>query len=184
MRFSRAVPRAVPTMIRSGVAAGTWSMRAAVCGVTRRHTKVTPTEFQIAFASSSPRGTRRAGMSVISVTVMTSGGSGEGVEAAAASDVASAAAARLVVRIAGIDGQNQQKFDVRKRDERTALNLEIDRNNVLRERCAVLRNRHVTVVCLVRVERCPIRERDHQRRIVRPRRPHYVLPNLQIEDAV
>src|SRR3954465_7614283 len=124
MRFSRAVPRAVPMMIRSGGAAGTWSMRAAVCGVTRRHTKVTPTEFQIAFASSSTRGTRRAGMSVISVTVMTSGGSGEGVEAAA-SDVASAAAARLVISIAAIDGQNQQKFDVRKRDERTALNLEI-----------------------------------------------------------
>src|SRR3954467_8661638 len=183
MRFSRAVPRAVPMMIRSGVAAGTSSMRAAVCGVTRPHTKVTPTELQIAFASSSTRGTRRAGMSVISVTVMTSGGSGEGVEAAA-SDVASAAAARLVISIAAIDGQNQQKFDVRKRDERTALNLEIDRNNVLRERCAVLRNRHVTVVCLVRVERCSIRERDHQRRIVRSRRPHHVLTNLQIEDAV
>src|SRR3954452_9781144 len=184
MRFSRAVPRAVPMMIRSGVATGTWSMRAAVCGVTRRHTKVTPTEFQIAFASSSTRGTRRAGMSAISVTVMTSGGSGEGVDAAAASEVASAAAARLVISIAAIDGQNQQKFDVRKREERTALNLEIDRNNVLRERRAVLRNRHVALVFLVRVERCAIRERDDQRRIVRSRRPHHVLTNLQIEDAV
>src|SRR3954454_15680983 len=184
MRLSRAVPRAVPMMIRSGVAAATWSMRAAVCGETRRHTQVTPTEFQIAFVSSSTRGTRRAGMSVISVTVMTSGGSGEGVEAAAASDVARAAAERVVMRIAAIEGQNKQKFDVRKRYERTALNLEIDRNNVLRERCSVLRNRHVTVVCLVGVERCPIRERDHQRRIVRSRRPHHVLTNLQVDDPV
>ena len=90
-------------------------------------------------------------MSVISVTVMTSGGSGEGVEAAAASDVASAAAARLVISIAAIDGQNQQKFDVRKRDERTALNLEIDRHDVVAERHAMLRNGHVTRMPLIRV---------------------------------
>src|SRR4029079_9792233 len=124
------MPRAVPMTIRSAVAAGTWSIRAAACGETRRHTNVTPAAFQIAFASSSTRGTRRAGISVISGTVTTSGGSGEGVEAAA-SDVASAAAARLVISIAAIDGRNQQKFDVRKRDERTVLNLEIDRDDVL-----------------------------------------------------
>jgi hypothetical protein len=99
---------------------------------------VTPAALQIAFASSSARGTRRAGISVISVTVMTSGGSGDGVEAAAASEVASATAARLVIGIAAIDGQNPQKFDVRNCDERTRLNLEIDRYNMLRERCAIL----------------------------------------------
>jgi hypothetical protein len=89
-----------------------------------------------------------------------------------------------VISIAAIDGQNQQKFDVRNCDERTRLNLEIDRYNVLRERCAILRNRDVTVVFLVRVERRPIGERDDERRIVRSRRPHHVFTNLQVDHAV
>src|SRR3954447_9857382 len=115
MRFSRPVPRAVPITIRSEVVvAGTWSMRAAACGVIRRQTKLTPTVFQIAAASSSTRGISRGGISVVSVTVMTSGGSGEAVEAAASVEAIATAAARLaVISIAAIDGRNQQKFDVR-----------------------------------------------------------------------
>jgi len=51
-----------------------------------------------------------------------------------------------------IDGRRRRKFDVRNREERTLLNLEIDRDDVLAEAGAELRDRDVTRVFLIRVE--------------------------------
>src|SRR5262245_44442732 len=118
---------------------------AAVRG-TRRQTNATPVGFQIASASSSTRDMSDGETSASAVIVMTTGG-GADVRETAAGDAASAAAARLVMIsiLPAIDGRDHQKFDVRIRDERTPLNLEIDRHDVLRKRDAELRNRDVPI---------------------------------------
>ena len=61
-----------------------------------------------------------------------------------------------------VDAGNRQKFDVRIRDERTVLNVEIDRYDVLAEADTELCNRHVVLILLVGVERRAIRKRNRQ----------------------
>src|SRR6185295_2389715 len=132
-RLSCDTPCPSPMTMRSApVPGGGGSRRVAVARGTGRQTNVTPEARQIASASSSTRETSdgRTSASVTTVTII--GGDAAGCEAASAVQTASAAAARLVMIsiLPAIDGRDWQKFDVRNRDERTLLNLEIDRDNV------------------------------------------------------
>src|SRR5258708_26180305 len=91
--------------------------------------------------------------------------------AAKAVDASSAMAVVVAISImSAIDGRDRQKFDVRNREERTVSNVEIDRDDVLAEADAELRDGDVPIVRLIRVERRAIRERDREARVVRPRR--------------
>jgi hypothetical protein len=83
-----------------------------------------------------------------------------------------------------VDGRDRQKFDVRIREERTVLNLEIDRDDVVAEADAELRDRHVTLVLLVGVERGAIWKRNREAGVVGARRMDDVLANLQVDDPV
>ena len=82
-----------------------------------------------------------------------------GAPAATSVDANSATTAVVAISImSAIDGCDRQKFDVRNREERTVLNLEIDRYDVFAELDAELRDRHVPIVLLIGVERGAIRE--------------------------
>src|SRR5262249_16849738 len=116
----------------------------------------------------------------------TTGGGADVSETTAADDAASAAAARLVMIsiLPAIDGRDHQKFDVRIRDERTPLNLEIDLDDVIRKRDAELRDWDVAIVPLIRVERGTIGKGNHQRGVIGSRRSDDILANLQVDHAV
>src|SRR6185295_5533262 len=76
------------------------------------------------------------------------------------------------------------KFDVRNREERTVLNVEIDRDDVIRQAHTELGDRHVALVLLICVERGAVGKRDRQAGVVRARRADDVLTHLQIDHAV
>src|SRR5262249_10575134 len=143
-------PRDMPIMIRSPCSAPPTlrSSRVESRSPTRRHSKVRPAACQSASASSSTRETSDGVTSTAVLTVTIIGGGADVGASAAPGETASAAAARLVMIsiLPAIDGRNHQKFDVRKRQERTPLNLEIDRDDVVRQRHAELRNRDMPVV--------------------------------------
>src|SRR5580765_4236849 len=130
--------------------------------VARRQTISNPPGRQIAEVSARMRETSEAVMPGPEKTLMTIGGSMTDVESprvstgSGANEAAAISAAARPVAISimpAIDGIDRQKFDVRIRDERTVLNVEIDRYDVLAEADAELRDRHVALVLLVGVER-------------------------------
>src|SRR5438874_4266373 len=86
--------------------------------------------------------------------------------------------------LSAIDDRRRRKFDVRNRQQRTVLNLKIDRDNVFAKGHSELRNWDVARMFLVRVERCAIDERDRQAGIVRTRRSDDIGANLQAGNAV
>src|SRR5882724_7735430 len=93
-----------------------------------------------------------------------------GAAAPAANAVEATSAIATVVATSimpAIDGCDRQRFDVRNRKERTVLNLEIDRDDLLAEADAELRDRHVAFVRLIRVERRAVRKRDRKAAIER-----------------
>src|SRR5258706_8561766 len=98
--------------------------------------------------------------------------------------VSAMASAVAVSILSAIDGCGSRKFDGRNREERTSLNLEIDRYDVLTKGHTELRNRDVARILLVGVERGAIGERDRQPRVVRAGRSHDVGANLQARDSV
>src|SRR5438874_9925653 len=159
---------------------------AALAPGVRRQMNVTPVGCQIASASCSTIETSTGGRSTATSTVTTIGGSAAARGAAPAIAAAKAMAPRLVTTsiLSAVDGRDRQKFDVRNREERTRLNLEIDRDDVVGNGNAVLRDRDVAVVLLIRVERRAIPEPDDERRVVRARRSDDILANLQLDDAV
>jgi hypothetical protein len=164
-----------------------------VRGAARRQTIAKPLGRQIADASSSRRDSSDADTFGAATTVTTIGGAELDVDSAGASaasgtnDAAAiTAAARPVATsiMPPIDGGRQQKFAVRIRDERTVLNVEIDRYDVVAEADAELGHRHVALVLLVGVERRAIRKRDRQPGVVRSRRVDDVPAHLQVGHAV
>src|SRR4029077_798834 len=100
-------------------------------------------------------------------------------------DATSANAAVVAISImSAVDGCDHEKFDVRNREMRTPLNLEIDRDDVFANAHTELRNWDVLRIGLVGVERGAIRKGDRETGIVGTRRAHDVLANLQIDHAV
>src|SRR4051794_2362224 len=104
--------------------------------------------------------------------------------AASADDAMSTDAAIAISIMSAIDGCDRQKFDVRNREERTPLNLEIDRYDVFANPTGELDDGDVTRGGLVRVERRAIRERDRQPRVVRSRGADDIGANLQRDHTV
>ena len=104
-------------------------------GGTRRQTKETPFGRQMASASASTAATSRDDISPAVTTVTIIGGmagdDASGRLAATIVDASNATTAVVTVSImSAIDGCDRQKFDVRNREKRTPLNLEIDRHDV------------------------------------------------------
>src|SRR5258708_367476 len=133
----------------------------------RRHANDTPAGRQIVFASN-----------IALVTTMS------GTSAGADTLTMRLSAKTAVSIMSAIDGCRRRKFDVRNRDERTVLNLEIDRDDLFGKGHSELRDWDVARILLIRVERAAVDERHRERPIERPRRSHDVGANLQARDAV
>src|SRR5438105_3625584 len=107
--------------------------RGVASSVEWRQTIVRPAARHTASTSASTRVTSVGDMVGAVATAITSGGIEEvtGAAAPAMEDANTTAATLVVISIlSSIDDADRQKFDVRNREERTALNLEIDRYDV------------------------------------------------------
>src|SRR5262245_7971073 len=102
----------------------------------RFQTNSKPAARQIEFVSSSARETTVEEMSFAAITL-----------------TVSATVIAVINILSAIDGCRRRKFDVRNRKMRDALNLEIDRHDVIAERHAMLRNGNVTRMLLRSEER-------------------------------
>src|SRR5262252_3140541 len=111
--------------------------------------------------------TTRAGTSEAAATLTSMGGvddvvGGDESGTAAVAVVATARTrfAAAISILSAIDGTKRRKFDVRKRQERTDLNLKIARDYVFRNPGSELRDGNVTRMLRVGVERGAVGERD------------------------
>src|SRR5262245_10031198 len=133
----------------------------------RFQTNSTPAGRQIESVSSNARETTVEEISGATITLMVS-----------------ATAIAVINILSAIDGCRGRKFDVRNRKTRDALNLEIDRHDVVADRHAMLRNRNVTRMLLIGVERRAIDEGDRKAGVVGARRADDVGANLEAGDSV
>src|SRR5262245_54876903 len=133
----------------------------------RFHANSTPAARQIASVSSSARETTVEEMSAAGITL-----------------IVSATAIAVINILSAIDGCRRRKFDVRNRKTRDALNLEIDRHDVVAERRAMLCNRNVTRMPLIGVERRAIDERDRKAGVIGAGRADDVGANLEAGNSV
>src|SRR5436190_11124553 len=169
------------------------------------HAKVTPAGRHSASASSRIL-RRRDGETVAAAAYAIRSGGAVIRAGAASTTIPTSIETSSIMSV--IDGVRCEKFDVRNRDERTvcesradavrlrarpsrrpraaggdeSLDLEIHGDDVLAEARTELRDRHVTRVLLVRIERGAIGELDRQARIVGARRLYDVAADDQRDD--